>query len=318
MSRRARIQFRVDAQPGRLSMGFGVHGVQAAIAEATYKAALFAKALWMRRAQDLGIRRSGSYISGIIDALVKNKHEIRTEDSIDVAWSVINRSPHARIIEEGHSAFHLPSAIDWSASTGRIKRGLNGPYLHIPFRHSAYQSPAERERSGATYGTLRSMMPSDVYGAASQLTHTTPKRVGPIYRSTAGGSQFVAADRYTRGGRYRDETTGPGISVGAEAVERWRGARMVLGRNSEGKRLTNPAWKTARFQGLFRGGSPGHSEYMTVRTITPRSAGWNIPAAPAHGVARQVARAMSTGPGGDRFRRMLVESITQTRAQVGP
>jgi hypothetical protein len=53
--------------------------------------------------------------------------------------------------------------------------------------------------------------------------------------------------------------------------------------------MVNPAWQSSKFSGLLKSGPKGHSEYTTIRTITPNSPGWNIPAKQGLGVARMVA-----------------------------
>jgi hypothetical protein len=269
----------------------------------------FARALWIRRAQDLRVRDSGAYLRGIEQATVSLVEETETDDLIRVVYELRNSAPHAQIVEDGHGAFHLPSRINWSGP--RVKRSRDGtPYIHVPFEHAAFQSPSQRRDSGMTIATLKRMLPEDVYRKAVKLVATMPKREGPIYRQLyrgPAGRQFVAADRYTRGGHLHDKTPGPRFTVGPDgvAVETWRGERTVQGRDRNGRRLTNPAWQTSRFDRLFKSGPKGHSKYLTIRTITPNSRGWNIPAQTGLGIARQVQGALSSGVGSGRFRELL-------------
>ncbi len=44
----------------------------------------------------------------------------------------------------------------------------------------------------------------------------------------------------------------------------------------------------SKLEGMFKGGSPGHTQYMTMRTITPNSK-WIIPAQEGHFFTRRVA-----------------------------
>ena len=274
-------------------------------------AADFAKAVWYQRAQDLNIRRSGAYLQGIQQAQINPVSESITADNVTSVYEVVNQAPHARIIEDGHPAFSLAAAIDWSSRNGRIKRTSKGvPYLHIPFGHAAYASPAQRVQQGLTVATLRSMMPADVYRDAKKLASTTSLKAGPQFRTDSGGlQQFVQADRYKTGGRLGQVEGGPRFTAGAETTETWRSSRTVTGRTASGARLTNPAWQTGRTSGLFRTGPKGHSKYLTIRTITPHSDGWNIPAAPGYGVARQVAQVLNGGAGHARFQALLVKTI---------
>jgi hypothetical protein len=311
----------VTRYTGGITLGADLSGLpdvdlprlEAALRAVLDTAAQFAKALWYQRAQDLGIRDSGAYLAGIQDAQIRVVEETGSSGEMEVVFEITNTAPHAAIVEDGHPAFHLPDKINWNAGDGRIKRTAEGtPYLHIPFRHAAFADGSSRVSSGLTVSTLRRMMPAEVYAAAKRLSYTT-QTSGPRFRAGAGGGQqFVAAGSYTRSGdraRYEDPTPGPRLVAGAETAERWRSSRTVQGRSAEGARLTNPAWATARYQGLFKAGTKGHASYMTVRTLTPQSAGWSIPAQLGHGVARQVAYMLNSGgPAGQRFQDLLVQT----------
>lgn len=317
MSNRGRLRFTGELRelPTRSA------DVSQAVMGAMRKAVLFAQALWWQRAQDLGIRRTGAYLQGVQGATIRTVQEDVSDTAISTVYDIVNTAPHAKIVEDGHVAFSLAKAIDWSSRNGRVKMGKNGPYLHIAFAHAAFQSPSERARSGMTMGTLKTMMPPDVSASASKLRQTIPLRQGPIRSTASGTSQFVAADRYTPGSRLKDTASGPRFVAGGVGgtVDVWRSERAVAGRDVGGKRLTNPAWKRSRYQGLMRSGPKGHSTFMTVRTLTPRSVGWNIPAQAGYGVARQVASALNGGVGHDRFRALLIGSITDALGlQRGP
>jgi hypothetical protein len=304
MSRRGRIRFSAEFQEFEPPSD---DAVRAAVRATIDTAAEFARALWYQRAQDMGIRRSGAYLQGIADAEVRILSEQSGESTVDVVFEIVNHSPDARIVEDGHAAFSLPKSINWGGP--RVKQGKNGPYMHIPFGHSAFATPEQQAAQGLTPGTVRAMMPEDVYQKAKRLRYTTPKREGPIYRTNdAGARQFVAADRYSSKpgpSRLPELFAGPQITPGP-GRDAWRPAWRVAGRTRTGQRLTNPAWKSSRFTGMMKGGSPGHTEYVTIRTITPRSAGFNIPAMPGYGVARQVAGALNQGIGAERFRELLI------------
>jgi hypothetical protein len=146
-----------------------------------------------------------------------------------------------------------------------------------------------------TMNARRTMMPAEVHAAAKRLAFRQPQNVGPVHNASG---QFVAADRYkwsslnapkrihrdqVEPDRYRMDSKGDG-----EIFSERRGATTVY--KNDGTTLgTNPAWKTSKFQGLFKTGAKGHASYMTIRTITPTSAGWNIPAQAGKHIARRVA-----------------------------
>ena len=258
--------------------------VEAALKRATFKAAQFAKGLWIRRAQQLDIRQTGAYIRGIQEGRLDQVHAGSSGDIYDVHIDVVNTAPHASVVEDGHSAFHLPSRIDWSGPN--VKRGPNGPYLNIPFTHRAYQSQGQRERSGMTSASIKQMMPRHIHQAAKQLPYHRPGQAG---------------------NRRLSRTTSPSIVMGSHADRSFvehRSERFV-GRSKSGAKLTNPAWKGSKFDGLMKTGRRKQTRYMTIRTITPRSQGWNIPAMHGRGVARQVAYSLTHGSG----RRMVGEII---------
>lgn len=270
-----------------------------ALRGAAFMAGQWIRGVWTRVAQGVDARRTGAYIRGIQDnGIVRLVSEGENHnDEFEVVVEVVNTAPHASLVEEGHGAFHLPSVIDWSAANGRIKRTSTGkPYIHVPFRHRAYADEAAREEQGLTTATRRAMMPEHIYNAAKRLSFTQSLGVGPIHNAAG---QFVQADRYKWGRRLnRGGTTpqfimgGPGVSAGGPGepgYEEHRGARVV-GRDANGAPLLNPAWTSSKYHRLFRTGSKGHAAYMTIRTVTPDSKGWNIPAQQGLFIAEKVAR----------------------------
>lgn len=291
----------------------------------------FIRGVWLQVAGAMDIRGGFSgagattYLQGIRSAVVSIESETIGTNHAEIVIVLQNTSPHAGLVEEGHAAFSLVRAIDWGSTTGRIKRGKNGPYLHIPFRHTTYQSPAQADDSGMTYASRKAMMPRDVTLAARKLAATIRHNAGPVYRHQVtmvngvahASRQFVQADRYTWGDRLRRpgstaiavapagvDHTGRPFAV---ALQERRGARNV-GRDASGRMLKNPAWQTGRFDNLFRTSQPGGgSTYMTIRTITPNSRGWNIPAMVGRHVAKRVATALQSGVGAAELQRILSE-----------
>lgn len=258
---------------------------------------------WTRVAQGLDVRETGAYIRGIqdegrVEVVSETLDETGGRSQLEIIVAVTNTAAHASLVEEGHGAFHLPDKIDWARMSGRIKRTKDGrPYIHVPFRHRAYASAEERAAGGYTTATIKAMMPEEVYAKARRLAYTQKLGVGPIRTPTG---QWVAADRYKWGGRLDRSGTrpqfimgGPGVGAGGPGepgYEEHRGARQV-GRDANGNPLINPAWKSSKFHGMFKSGSKGHTQYMTIRTITPNSPGWNIPARQGLYIASRVARA---------------------------
>jgi len=281
-----------------------------ALRAAAIMAGQIVRTSWEARAIELNVRRTGAYLRGlrgggkvrlVSAGLVGNEDNPVYEVIIDV----VNTAPHARWVEEGHGAFHLPDHIDWNNTSGSIKRTKEGkPYLHIPFRHYAFVPTNQHVAKGVTAHAARHMMPHDVHKEAAKLDRTIAKNVGPVTRPMAllsGGQyqQHVARDAYTKTGGHKGSHSlkrpegfhrpGQLVSSRRETWQETRGARSVGTR--DGKELVNPAWGSSKFEGLMKTGAPRHTKYMTVRVITPDSPGWNIPAQPGKYIAKQVGEA---------------------------
>jgi hypothetical protein len=270
-----------------------------ALFRAAFMAAQYVKTSWIRAAGALGAHNTGEYLRGIEEhgriQLVSMSSD-PTADTWEVVVDITNTSKHASIVEEGHAAFHLPSVIDWSGP--RVKHGKTGPYLNIPFRHTAYATPKAREEKGYTRGALRSMMPAEVHHEAKKLSPTTRQGVGPIREApqmNGAPGRWVALDRYNWGGRLKRGQVPTGFRQdrrGAHELFEERRAERTVGR-VRGAPLINPEWKTSKFEGMFRTGPKNHAAYLTIRTITPTSRGWNIPAQVGYFVVSRLASSLS-------------------------
>lgn len=269
---------------------------------------------WLSMAQGAGVRASGDYLAGLRgSASVQLIKSGVNGTQVDVEVHVVARAAHSRYVEEGHSAFHLPSVMSWTSAS--VKKTREGKlYVVVPFRHRMYLSPGEADAQGFTPASRRQMMPSEVYQEAQELAFTVKQNAGRQFNSKG---DFVAADRYERG--YRDvggtfqqtETdpsksrlirtstpqinlAAPGQSHAGATFEEHRGARIV-GYYSHGEKkgqpMVNPAWGGSKFSGMIRSGAPGHSQYLTFRVITPTSPGWHIPAQAGHYLGAKTASA---------------------------
>ena len=280
--------------------------VSAELEAAAFRMAEAVKGLWIQVAQQLGVHNTGAYIRGI---RAEGNTSVKVTEEGDGRWLVelviVNTANHASYVEDGHAAFHLPDKIDWGGP--RVKHGPSGPYLHIPFRHAAYVAEGDRADKGVTLQALRRMMPQEVYQEAKRLARVVPLRVGPIRQD----GRFIAADRYAvdAGQKKRPSRLEgrPGVAFVASATgeifEEQRGAR--------GK---NPGWGSSRFEGLFKSGPAGHTAYMTVRTITPRSPGWHIPAVEGKPVIATVERLVGETP---EFGQLVEDIFTAKAAADG-
>jgi hypothetical protein len=280
--------------------------VRAALEAGAFMGAQWLQSVWLKVAQGMNIRGGGSgeqsYVHGISAASIVKVAEGVTGGAdasiLEVIFEIVNTSPHAEFVENGRDAFHLPTAMSWN--TPRVKRGKNGPYVHVAFRHAAFVAVGDRGPSGMTMGARRAMMPAEIHEKAKRLMYRMPLLQGPIHSSTG---QFIAADRYAwsaqhgpkriRRGNVRPDLYRQDMAGDHELFNERHGPRVIEKRN--GKILgTNPAWKSSKYEGLFKGGTKGGPQYLTVRTITPQSKGWNIPAMPGRHIAARVA-AMAQG-----------------------
>lgn len=277
-------------------IGVPLEDVTRALRRGALAGAEIAKGIWIAGAQAALGQTSGEYIRGIkVNGEIRIVSQTLTPDTFEMVLEIVNTAPHASIVEDGHAAFHLPSVVSWN--TSRVKTSKDGTrYLHIAFRHTAFASAAKREAQGYTTAAIKAMMPSHIYAEAKKLAFTTRRFEGPIH---SAGGQFQQADRYNYGNRLDRSHTRPAIIMGGPGApnaggpgepgfEEHRGARQV-GRDAKGNPLVNPAWQTSRFHGMMRTGGPGHTSYTTIRTMTDKSLGWNIPAQSGKHIALKVA-----------------------------
>lgn len=254
------------------------------------RVAEFGRGLWIELAQRRGVRDTGAYIRGL-QAATSIKVAAEVEDGharAIVTIDITNTAPHAAFVEHGHEAFHLPSKIKWGASS-KVKVSKAGVrYIHVPFKHRAYASPEAAQEQGLTAATMARMLPATVYAKAKQLQGRIRMNTGPV-RDTAGRLKQV--DTY----RWEQPKQKHNRRLGAMGPKR---PNTLAGYSQSGgglhRPLVNPAWKTPKYQGLFASGPKGHRGYMTIRTLTENSLGWNIPAVAPKNIARDVGRALGT------------------------
>lgn len=253
---------------------------------ASFRAAEMVRTAWIATAQQLGVTATGDYISGIAaDGRIEVVGPLMdpNADFYETMVTITNTAQHASVIEDGHAAYSLPDRIRWG-QTPKVKYTKKGtPYLTVPFRHRAYQSPAQAAASGMTNASRRTMMPADVYAQAKKMTRSMPHNAGRQYDAQG---RYRAADRYTWGNRLSWQT-----GIGKEARRNTR----TVGVDAEGKTLSNPAWSASRWHGMVKMGGARHTAYLTFRIITPNSKGWRIPARAGLHIARQVMQQIEDG-----------------------
>lgn len=258
---------------------------------------------WVRLAGVAVGRDSGDYVA----ALARAKATIYPYDGDDLAVAIVNDAPHAGIIEWGFEAFNLAQRIRWGSTPASKKNKKGGWYINIPFRH---YTPG-----GKTPAARKAGMPNSIYQVA--------KKLQPGQRLTSD------ADRITAG-KHQQVHTDAGKLIGVQSVKeqevRWQALGMTSTIDRPGARLAptqaktratmnasrpktaasliggleiaqkgggglpDPNRKSGIHEGMFKSGAPGHTQYMTIRTITPQSS-WVIPSQPGAHLAEQTARA---------------------------
>jgi hypothetical protein len=318
---------RIEGAP--LDMDLDAGRLSAALERGALLAGEYVKQVWGLAAIELGAFDTGEYRNGITD---EGRVEVtRMPDGgvgVGVELMVTNTAPHASIVEEGHGAFRLADKIDWGNTGGSIKIGESGrPYLHIPFRHTVPGQPG----GGMTKSASKAQMPQAVYEQAKRQVWRVANNRGPVRApAPAGGGQgrFLQRDTYrtedlgkggteTRMRRGQTSTSFAPDPHTGQLVQERRGARVVAA-GRRGKDLVNPEWKTSRFEGMIKTGGPGHTRYLTIRTLTPDSDGWNIPAMTGYYVAARTAAAIDSGPElGELFSQAVMSVIDPSAAPGG-
>ena len=198
----------------------------------------------------IGQSATGDYIRGL-HAANSILHHVGGDP---LAVSVVNVSPHAGFVEEGHEAFHLPDRIKNWKLTKKGKR-----IVTVPFRHFAPASAG----GGATPRALKAAMPAHIYAMTPWL--------GGNARLTGLGDRYKLSRPY--------------------AMHRRQGEAIPesLGHHSTWK---SSKYEGLQKHGGATPGGGSHSTYLTFRTITPESKGWWIPALAGKHYADQTVQAM--------------------------
>jgi len=245
-------------------------------------AAQYAKVSWLDRAQMKGVR-SPQYNEGIENATVELTSMVAQGNVIVGSVSITNESKDAYRIEEGHEAFHLPSKIQWP--TPKTKTAKDGTrYIDVPFRHTAAAEEQQQVDKGYRRVSKAMMMPDDVYRYAKTLARTIRMNQGAQYDARGN---YRAADKYRVEGSEQDAFVASRLSAAYQML-RTNSSGLVTGR--VGARSLHVPNLAAKYQGMMKTHSEGHTEYMTIRRLTEKSTGWNIPALEGKHIAADVAR----------------------------
>ena len=265
-----------------------------ALREAVREAGELQQQAWLKLADGEVVNRlTGAYIAGLRSA----ESFQYPYDNDKLAVGVFNVAAHAAPIEYGTEAFDLAKKIRWG-HTPKSRLGKKGWYIRIPFRH---YTPA-KEGEGASVGREKASMPRAVYNLAKHLEpgERLTGRPGRIVTETG---RVPGGRRGTGPGRAADHPLGP-AAPGHYLAATSKATRATIAKpqaksaasfaaalahaKETGGKAPGLFHKTGRYEGMFKSGKPGHSQYVTVRTITQRSSWW-IPARRGAFVAQKVA-----------------------------
>lgn len=170
--------------------------------------------------------------------------------------SIYSESEQAEVIEKGGVEINLHDVLPYAR---KARKGRNGLYLRIPFRHATQSAEGGR---------------------------VLPKQVIQAMRPKA---QYLIRDTYLE--------RAPNVKRGK--VTRFlyhpNPGRLTMGNiqainTSARQDVISPAY-AKRLEGLMRTGSKGHGGYLTIRTLSQANEkGWRIPPYPAQRIVDAVKR----------------------------
>lgn len=174
---------------------------------------------------------------------------------------------YAYEIENGRPARDLKRMLNTSMKVRRTQAGTR--FLVIPFRHNA------------------DSMPDDVRGAARQLapsaiTGQGRRQVGQIVTSSIGGGMRALPPAAQKASPYLTDVKTKKAATTRRNIYHW-GERLGAG---AGRKYAG----MVKFEDMAKPGS--HTQYMTFRVMSEKSAGWIVPAKPGLNIARGVVDAM--------------------------
>jgi hypothetical protein len=203
--------------------------------------------------------------------------------------AVVSTVPQAYWLEYGRAGFHLASR--WGSRGGRWLVSKAGKlFARVPFR---VPTPVDAKGGASSHRRrLGTAMPRAVYSEAKKLEdyRATKQRLHGF------GDMYKQAKSY---GYYAQAFGGlPATLAGAPGYE----------------------WKASQFENMFRTTMPTpgggrHTEYMTIRTITPDSKGWFIPPTPAYHFAERALEAAAV-PVTEMIEAAVAEDIDAAIASV--
>ena len=199
------------------------------------------------------------------DSIVIGPYEAR-QDGVRI--EIYSDSPQAVAIEQGSTIIDLHAVLAYSSKVRMSKKGKR--YLYIPFRH------ATTEPGGAGGSRFQSF--SGKYG------------------SNVLPPQVISAMRSKKRYQIVGETTRPSVNYPGQTVRQniyspHPGRLTAKELNRLGIPTATPAGR--KLVGLMKTGNPGHTSYLTIRTLSEANPeGWRIPAYQAQHVAQSTARSL--------------------------
>ena len=196
----------------------------------------------------------------------------RLDERAYLDFHLMNDLPYAEAVEKGTKERDMKEMLPTARKARRSKED-GSLYLVIPFRHSV---------PGAT-ATGMKPMPERVYQMAKNLDRSSIKSRFKQLAVTPeiGPKERVWRRRYQWGGKLNvSDLEGQGLSY----------------------------QQINRFQGMYKFGKIGHTQYITFRVMSQKSKGWILPARPGI-FAAKAAMEESNRERGPMIDEALVEDI---------
>lgn len=209
--------------------------------------------------------------------------------------SVVNTSPYAKILEDGHQGFHMPERVRNWPHHNKAGRG----YMIVNFRHFA---PGSKSSTGRA---LSGAMPAEIYARAKQLGTQQLRGLGDLYKQSKSYNYMIGANR----------------AAGARVPTGLLRARAVAMQQTGHGGYT---WKSSKFEGLRRDAQvtphANQGVYSTFRVMSQDSPGWYIPGKQGLHLAAETAervRPLITRLIADAAQRDAVAAIAEVFSGAG-
>jgi len=184
----------------------------------------------------------------------------------EASFVIVSDDPQASIVEYGGMEIDLHAVLDYAPKARLSKAGQK--YLRIPFRHATTEAGSQGQRFQAISKKWGSNVLTPAVHRAMQKKRPHLMTSSYVERGPNVKHGMVQRFLYTKGDRLKSQAL---HSLGIDPAS-LTGQKLV---------------------GLMRTGKKGHSQYLTIRTLSQANPeGWRIQAYEAQSIASKVAQSM--------------------------